>query len=243
MAARGTQARTGIDLRCRDSVGPAWPGRPGRVLLPVHAGSMPGTRRAGTRYIAGRMPGISAVDARSMGAGWMGLRSCPPAHLESCMDHHATPPAAMGTATGRYPAGPLDALDAVDAAFRLLTAGPRPLAVHASRLAEGLPDRHDPPAGPEGRHAGCERRRRYRCAPGYARTRRGPAPGSRPPSPLSSARSLRSRRSAAEARRRRGRRTRSPTHPRRSGRPHATPLGQPTSASCPRTGRASASAA
>jgi hypothetical protein len=60
------------------------------------------------------------------------------------MDHHATPPAATGTAAARYPAGPLDALDAVDAAFRLLTAGPRPLAVHASRLAAGLPDRPVP---------------------------------------------------------------------------------------------------
>ena len=57
------------------------------------------------------------------------------------MDHHATPPAATGTAAARYPAGPLDALDAVDAAFRLLTAGPQPLALHASRLAAGLPDR------------------------------------------------------------------------------------------------------
>ena len=57
------------------------------------------------------------------------------------MDHHATSPAA---AADRYPAGPLDALDAVDAAFRLLTAGPRPLAVHASRLARGLPDRPVP---------------------------------------------------------------------------------------------------
>jgi hypothetical protein len=60
------------------------------------------------------------------------------------MDHHATPPAATGTAPARYPAGPLDALDAADAAFRLLTAGPRPLAVHASRLAAGLPDRPVP---------------------------------------------------------------------------------------------------
>jgi hypothetical protein len=56
------------------------------------------------------------------------------------MDHHATPPA-TGAATARYPARPLDALDAVDAAFRLLTAGPQPLAVHASRLAAGLPGR------------------------------------------------------------------------------------------------------
>jgi hypothetical protein len=59
------------------------------------------------------------------------------------MDHHTTPPTA-GAATARYPAGPLDALDAVDAAFRLLTAGPRPLAVHASQLAAGLPDRPVP---------------------------------------------------------------------------------------------------
>ena len=54
------------------------------------------------------------------------------------MDHHATPPSADGAATARYPAGPLDALDA---AFRLLTTGPAPLAVHASQLAAGLPGR------------------------------------------------------------------------------------------------------
>jgi hypothetical protein len=59
------------------------------------------------------------------------------------MDHHATPPAA-GAATARYPAGPLDALDAADAAFRLLTTGPKPLALHASHLAAGLPDRPVP---------------------------------------------------------------------------------------------------
>jgi hypothetical protein len=35
-------------------------------------------------------------------------------------------------------------LDAADAAFRLLCAGPRPLALHASRLAPGLPDRPVP---------------------------------------------------------------------------------------------------
>ena len=39
---------------------------------------------------------------------------------------------------------PLDALDAADAAFRLLAAGPRPLALHASKLAAGLPDRPVP---------------------------------------------------------------------------------------------------
>ena len=39
---------------------------------------------------------------------------------------------------------PADALDAADAAFRLLCAGPRPLSLHASRLAAGLPDRPVP---------------------------------------------------------------------------------------------------
>jgi len=61
------------------------------------------------------------------------------------MDDHATLPGTVtGTGTGRYPASPLDALDAADAAFRLLAAGPRPLAVHASHLAVGLPDRPVP---------------------------------------------------------------------------------------------------
>ncbi len=57
------------------------------------------------------------------------------------MSYRATRPATARPAPGRYPAGPLDALDAADAAFRLLCAGPDPLAVHASRLAAGLPDR------------------------------------------------------------------------------------------------------
>ena len=51
------------------------------------------------------------------------------------MDHHPAPPR---VATGRIPLG---ALDSVDTAFRLLATGPAPLAVHASRLAPGLPDR------------------------------------------------------------------------------------------------------
>ena len=45
------------------------------------------------------------------------------------MDHHAAPPV------------PPDALDAVGSAFKMLTTGPAPLAVRASRLAAGLPDR------------------------------------------------------------------------------------------------------
>jgi hypothetical protein len=52
------------------------------------------------------------------------------------MDHRHTHRAAARSATGT-----LEALDAVDAAFRLLTSGPQPLAVHAARLAAGLPDR------------------------------------------------------------------------------------------------------
>ncbi|HCU97204.1 MAG TPA: hypothetical protein DHU96_32635 [Actinobacteria bacterium] len=83
------------------------------------------------------MPGLRGL------AGW-GSVPVRLADLEPCMDHHATPPAATGTGTARHPAGPLDALDAADAAFRLLTTGPRPLAVHASHLAAGLPDRPVP---------------------------------------------------------------------------------------------------
>jgi hypothetical protein len=56
------------------------------------------------------------------------------------MDHHATPP----TDGGLCPAGPLDALDAAEYAFRLLTTGPRPLALHAAHHAAGLPDRPVP---------------------------------------------------------------------------------------------------
>ena len=56
------------------------------------------------------------------------------------MDHRHTHPATT-RAAGRSVSGALEALDAVDAAFRLLTSGPQPLAVHAARLAGGLPDR------------------------------------------------------------------------------------------------------
>src|SRR6185437_9215438 len=60
----------------------------------------------------------------------MGLRS-PPASLtwSLLMDNH--------------PDGP-EPFDAADAAFRLLCAGPQPLALHASKIAAGLPDRPVP---------------------------------------------------------------------------------------------------
>ena len=57
----------------------------------------------------------------------MGLRSRPP-----------RPPGASSWTTTPPP---LEPFDAADAAFRLLCAGPQPLALHASRLAAGLPDR------------------------------------------------------------------------------------------------------
>jgi hypothetical protein len=52
------------------------------------------------------------------------------------------------------PAGSPGALDAAGAAFRLLCAGPRPLALHATKLAVGLPDRPVPLDG-RGRHPWC----------------------------------------------------------------------------------------
>ena len=42
-----------------------------------------------------------------------------------------------------HPAAP-EPFDAADAAFRLLCAGPQPLALHASQVAAGLPDRPVP---------------------------------------------------------------------------------------------------
>ena len=42
-----------------------------------------------------------------------------------------------------HPDGP-EPFDAADAAFRLLCAGPQPLALHASQVAAGLPDRPVP---------------------------------------------------------------------------------------------------
>src|SRR5260370_9831166 len=110
-----------------------WPG-PAR---PATGPGTPGTSQVHARYMAGPCQvhgrparGIPQVHGRSMGAGWMGLRSRRFPHLEPCMDHHATPPrAATAAGTGGYPDGPLHALDAADAAFRLLAAGPRPPAV------------------------------------------------------------------------------------------------------------------
>src|SRR5579863_1411423 len=60
----------------------------------------------------------------------MGLRSRPP-----------RPPGAL--LMDNHPAAP-GPFDAADAAFRLLCAGPQPLALHASRVAAGLPDRPVP---------------------------------------------------------------------------------------------------
>lgn len=57
------------------------------------------------------------------------------------MDHCPTSPSATTRSASGYTAGPLNALDTADAAFRLLTAGPQPLSLHASHLVEGLPDR------------------------------------------------------------------------------------------------------
>jgi DNA-directed RNA polymerase specialized sigma24 family protein len=54
-------------------------------------------------------------------------------------DHQPGPPAAQAAAE---PGGcTLSPLDSADAAFRALTTGPKPLALHAAALAPGLPDR------------------------------------------------------------------------------------------------------
>jgi len=50
----------------------------------------------------------------------------------------AGPQALQASGPGGYGPGPLDS---ADAAFRLLTTGPRPLALNPARLAPGLPDR------------------------------------------------------------------------------------------------------
>lgn len=57
------------------------------------------------------------------------------------MDHCPASPSATTRSASGYTAGPLNALDTADTAFRLLTAGPRPLSLHTSQLAEGLPNR------------------------------------------------------------------------------------------------------
>ncbi len=69
------------------------------------------------------------------------------------MRHLETPAAMAPTSPGAVPAAPetagpdgygLGPLDAADAAFRLLTTGPRPLALNPARVAGGLPDRMMP---------------------------------------------------------------------------------------------------
>src|SRR5439155_15902321 len=96
----------------------------GRARCTPGARQVHGRSASGTRQDAA---GAREVHGRSMRPGWMVLRSRPTlAHLERFMSHRPAP---------------LDALDAADAAFRLLAAGPRPLGLHASRLAPGLPDR------------------------------------------------------------------------------------------------------
>ena len=60
----------------------------------------------------------------------MGLRSRPP----------RSPGASAWTTTPPSP----EPFDAADAAFRLLCAGPQPLALHAAKVAAGLPDRPVP---------------------------------------------------------------------------------------------------
>ena len=88
----------------------------------VHGRYMPGARRAGARYIAG----TCQVDR-----GWPDGASFPSVSLTwsfRMYDHSASP----------------EPFDAADAAFRLLCAGPQPLAVHASKIAAGLPDRPVP---------------------------------------------------------------------------------------------------
>ncbi|HEY7146970.1 MAG TPA: hypothetical protein VH637_22215 [Streptosporangiaceae bacterium] len=58
-------------------------------------------------------------------------------------DTSATPAASSPHRAGPG-AGRLGPLDSADAAFRLLTTGPRPLALNPARLAPGLPDRQVP---------------------------------------------------------------------------------------------------
>ena len=84
----------------------------------VHAGP----RRPGARYIAG---------TRQVDRGWLDGASFPSASTAWSfrMDDHSAAP---------------EPFDAADAAFRLLCAGPQPLALHAAEVAAGLPDRPVP---------------------------------------------------------------------------------------------------
>jgi hypothetical protein len=88
----------------------------------VHRRYKPGTRQAGGRYIAGSC---------QVNRGWLDGGSFPSASLTWSfhMDDHSASP------------GPFDA---AEAAFRLLCAGPQPLALHAAKIAAGLPDRPVP---------------------------------------------------------------------------------------------------
>jgi hypothetical protein len=73
------------------------------------------------------MAGLRQAGARYTGPGGLEDVPCPACHPENLMTRSRT----------RGPA----ALDAAQDAFEMLTAGPAPLAVHAARLAPGLPDR------------------------------------------------------------------------------------------------------
>ena len=89
----------------------------------VHARYKTGTRqRGGARCIAG---------TRQVNRGWLDGASFPSVSVTWSfrMDDHSASP------------GPFDA---AETAFRLLCAGPQPLALHASKVAAGLPDRPVP---------------------------------------------------------------------------------------------------
>src|SRR5437667_7315289 len=116
LASGGAGQGVNSDGLPRSVAGAAGRAPPGRAAAGPSAWCIAGPRPVHGGSIAGRRGGYRRSTSGRRGlAGW-GSVPVRLADLEPCMDHHATPPAATGTA--RYPAGPLDALDAADAAFR-----------------------------------------------------------------------------------------------------------------------------
>jgi hypothetical protein len=119
--AAAVQVSASVYLAGSGAAGRAAPGGPQAGGLRY----MPGT----CQVYGGPTRGTSQVHGRSIADGWMGLRF-PSLSLTWSfrMDDHSAP-------------GPFDA---AEAAFRLLCTGPQPLALHASKVSAGLPDRPVP---------------------------------------------------------------------------------------------------
>src|SRR5271170_4179658 len=126
-------------------------------MLAAGARSLPGPREVAASP-AGGPPEVrqeSAAGTRRVNGGWLHGLPHPSAtrDQEPFMRDDTRPGRPASRAASRQPVPPavlaaaqpggtaLSPLDSADAAFRALTTGPQPLALHAAFLAAGLPDR------------------------------------------------------------------------------------------------------